>query len=112
MKKLLALTTIVWVSASVSAGALAWWLGRPPTPVVPTRVEAMTIAAPAALDLAPIAKATVETLMMPDIIIVAPRPHALAAVAPPEPRDISVMHCSEWVELRQGPAGRHVQYCD
>lgn len=108
---MLALALGVWGLGAISATALAYDLGRSPTPRAPT-VPAIHKDAPE------VVRQPARTLSIPPITIVGrrivARPAGAAGVAemqkPEELPDLSRMHCGDARELQMG-SGR-VQTCE
>jgi hypothetical protein len=98
----------VWAAALGSAGALAYTLNRPPTPVA--NMEEHLIA-PVARE--PVAPPGYETEVAPTVIATkAPRARARPRAAPAPARDLSDMRCTAWQDLIQGSASQQVRRCD
>jgi hypothetical protein len=102
----------IWAAALGSAGALAYTLNRPPTPVA--TVGKLFESAPASMALSasetPTALPNEETEVAPVVIVhKATHRHAYAAA---HVRELSDMRCGAWSTLIQGMASQQVRRCE
>lgn len=110
MSKIAISMLAVWAAALGSAGALAYTLNRPPTPVAriadifPSADEVLREQPPPPPGEAVAAPAVVvqETIQV----------HARKAARPAHVRELSEMRCVSWANLMQGSASQQVRRCE